>query len=117
MSNGARRNDPPTSHWGDQDVEPRRFPQKMRLLEQYAKFRNGLTNFEAGHHANIPPTSSYWKRCSELLDEGYIAVVKDWNDEIVTRENPVTHSEQRVCKITPWGLSEWRNFAKEEMHK
>ena len=112
MSNGARRNDPPTSHWGDDDVEPRRFPQKMRLLFQYSKFRSGLTNFEAGHHAGIPPTSSYWKRCSELLEEGYITVVKDKSGEIVTRENPATHSEQRVCKITQWGISELKEYLK-----
>ena len=102
---------PTTRQLGYGDVAPRRMSQKMRLLVQYAKYPKGLTNFEAGQHAGLPPTSSYWKRCGELLADGLIEVIRDKDThKELTRKNPATGSRQRLCRITQNGVREIKDF-------
>ena len=102
---------PTTRQMGFGDVAPRRLSQRMRLLYQYLRFPKGLTNFEAGQHAGLPPTSAYWMRCSELLDDGLIEIVYDMDTyKEITRKNPATGSAQRVCRITQNGIREIKAF-------
>jgi hypothetical protein len=69
----ARNSDPITSHMASYDVRPRKQSQKQRLYEAYLNHPAGLTDEEAAIFAGLPPRSCWWKRCSELRDEGIIA--------------------------------------------
>jgi len=107
----VRTTDPITSWLGDQDVQGRRVPQRMRLLGVYGgAFPEGLTNAQAGEVAGMAPHSCYWKRCSELLESGFIEEVVDGSGSVVNRRNEQTGSVQRVCRITDSGWTELRSF-------
>lgn len=79
---------------------------KDTIVVSVSSLPERVTNFEAGQHAGLPPTSAYWMRCSELLDEFLIEVVRDKVGMEVTRKNPATGSSQRVCRITQDGVRE-----------
>lgn len=113
MSGMVRSSDPVTSWLGAQDVEGRRVNQRTLLLGAYAgAFPEGLTNTEAGEVAGLATgRACYWKRCSELLEMGFIEEVKDGAGAVLTRRMEDTGSVQRVCRITDAGWSELRNFA------
>jgi len=67
----ARSTDPDTSHQGARDVEYRAGSQKARLLEAYRLSSTPLTDEEAAGMAGLTGIG-YWKRCSDLRNEGKI---------------------------------------------
>lgn len=68
----ARTSDPITSHMGSYDVKERALTQKQRLLKAFFAHPAGLTDEEAALVAGLPIRSCWWKRCSELRDDGLI---------------------------------------------
>jgi hypothetical protein len=99
----ARHTDPATSHDGARSVTVRAGSQKARLLAQYrADYLvggcNGLTDDEAAVDAGLD-RSCFWKRCSEMRDDGLIA------DAGITRPGPLHGEARMVCVITPAGLA------------
>lgn len=72
MSAYARTADPITSHIAGYDVAGRAPTQRERLYAAFAKHPAGLTDEEAAVAAGVPIRSCWWKRCSELRDEGLI---------------------------------------------
>jgi hypothetical protein len=102
---------PMTSWLGEYDNLERRVPQRMRLLAEFVRHPEGLTNYEAGVQAGLPPTSAYWMRCSELLDDGLIEIVYDMDTyKEITRKNPATGSAQRVCVVTDRGRAVFKEY-------
>jgi len=97
----ARRSDPFTSKEASKGASERSLSQKMRLLLAYADNPNGLTDEEAGVITGLfsLPKCSYWKRCSELETEGFIART------LLTRQG-MTGNQMMVRQITPLGLNE-----------
>lgn len=93
-----RNTDPVTSVQGARDVKPRRTSQAMLLLAEYAH-RDGLTDEEAGLFSGLAkrPKCCYWKRCSELRAQGFIAPTGE------TRISSAG-SAMQVCAITAEGL-------------
>lgn len=93
-----RRDDPPTSKMGAQDVRVRQGSQIARLLHTYAMFPDGLTNEEAGFHSGLAakPGCCYWHRCSDLLALG---LVEETGDTRLAS----TGSLQRVLRISDAG--------------
>lgn len=70
----ARNSDPLTSHLGAVSISYRSGSQKAKLLQAYATAgANGLTDEEAAERAGLSMRSCYWKRCSELRQDGYVA--------------------------------------------
>lgn len=100
---------PMTSWLGEYDNLERRVPQRMRLLAEFVRHPEGLTNYEAGVQAGLPPTSAYWMRCGELRADGCIEVLRV-GDEDVVRRNPVTNSLQRVCVVTDRGRAVFKEY-------
>jgi hypothetical protein len=104
----ARHTDPATSHDGARSVTVRAGSQKARLLAQYAAAAQawldgvalipGLTDDEAAIGAYLTHTC-YWKRCSEMREDGLIA------DTGRTRPGPLHGEARMVCVITDAGLA------------
>ena len=94
----ARTSDPVTSHAAGESVALRSGSQKARLLAAYyAAGGHGLTDDEAAEQTYLTH-GCYWKRCSELRQDGYIY------DLGITRRGPL-HGEARiVCAITHKGI-------------
>lgn len=101
----ARRNDPQTSKDASKGASQRSLSQKIQLLLAYADNPNGLTDEEAGVITGLfnLPKCSYWKRCSELETEGFIART------LLTRQG-MTGNHMMVRQITPNGLTEAKRW-------
>jgi hypothetical protein len=71
--------------------------QRWALLMQYLTY-GPLTNEQAGDLAGLSEKKGccYWKRCSELLDAGYI---EDTGEERRSQAGEM----QRVCRVTAKG--------------
>lgn len=96
----ARKSDPETSHAGARAVSPKTPSQKALLREQYAVAgAAGLTDEEAAlmtGRLSISPGWGYWKRCSNLREDGHIVPTGE------TRLNR-SKSPAEVCRITDEG--------------
>ena len=69
----ARRSDPETSKRAADEIGIRVNSSRFKLLMAHFSERNGLTDEEAATHAELPLTSEYATRCSELERAGLIA--------------------------------------------
>jgi hypothetical protein len=98
-----RKTDPITSAQGAHDVAQRAPSQMMRLLLTYQDARSGRTDDEAAQEANLLHTG-YWKRCSELRTNGWIAPVKIAGMAFTRRSR--AGSSAQVCLITDEGRAE-----------
>lgn len=94
----ARTSDPVTAHIGGESVALRSGSQKATLLAAYyAAGGHGLTDDEAARQTGLD-RGCFWKRCSELRQDGYIYHLG------ITRRGPL-HGEARiVCAITHKGI-------------
>lgn len=96
----ARATDPATSHAGAMAVRLRAGSQKHALLMEV--YRHGaLTADEAGNAADLLHTG-YWKRISDLLNEGLLEPVLDSSGYPLTRPGR-SGSGQRVLQVTDRG--------------
>lgn len=91
----ARDRDPLTSHLGADDVKVRGITQRHKLLRAYGR-GDDLTADEAVDRTNIPRRACYWKRVSELLDQGLL-------EDTGRMRHGDAGSFQRVCVITDKG--------------
>ena len=98
----TRRHDHVTSVAGAQAVSYRAGSQKERLLRAYRYAGpDGLTDEEACVLAGISLRSCYWKRCSELREDGVIT--------LTGRSRPGDAGVPRIiCTITEEGERVWR---------
>jgi hypothetical protein len=105
----ARGSDPQTSHNAGRSVARRAGSQQHRLLAVYADAARdltrgyvgsagGLTDSEARAWARLPARSCYWKRCSELRQDGLVEVLDG-----ITRPDVETGEARVVCRITDAG--------------
>jgi len=101
----ARTDDPSTSHAAAVAVAPKTGSHKFRLLVEYAGAvdRNGLTDAEAAARAYLLGTG-YWKRCSDLRNDGFIAPLHDASGNVVVRYT-ANGDANMVCAITDKGLA------------
>lgn len=72
-----RRDDQPSSSEGASNVSRRAPTQKVRLLRQFFRAVQGLTDEEAAAAAGLLD-SCYWKRCNELRQDEYIHYVDEY---------------------------------------
>jgi hypothetical protein len=104
----VRTTDPATSHKAARAVVIRAGSQRARLLAAYADAGDyGLTNDGAGVVTGLAeaPGCCYWKRCGELLADGFIRATDE------TRTSRAGES-QRVCIITRAGLTALDNMGR-----
>ena len=100
----ARKSDPVTSKAAAVRVSPRTGTQKYRLLIEYERAgRTGLTDYEAAASASMLNVG-YWKRCSDLRNDEFIAPLQHESGNLVTRYSP-NGDAQMVCAITDSGLA------------
>lgn len=107
----ARSGDPSTSAAGGRSVARRAGSQSVRLLRVYATtvwYRDGVrltafTDSEAATAAIVPARSCWWKRCSELRQDGLIEVMRNSDGTEVTRPDSVSGEARIVCRITDDG--------------
>ena len=95
----VRATDPETSVAGAESIAYRAGSQKAKLLEAYSRHPvAGLTDEEACVEAGLSLRSCFWKRCSEMRQDGYIFETGQTRlgDAGVAR---------MVCIITPLGLT------------
>lgn len=95
----VRRTDPGTSRRAAPDAARRAPSQKVRLLAVYrAAGSDGLTDEEAGDRSGLAQSRRccYWKRCSELRQEGLISAA----GERISSAG----AAQMVCLITEDGI-------------
>ena len=91
-----RLTDPATSKKAGEHAKIRSGSQRHQLLRMYAE-HGGLTDEEAGDLSGLRrPGVCYWKRCSELRQQGYIEPTG------ATRESSVGEYQQ-VCRVTEAG--------------
>ena len=91
-----RLTDPATSRKAAEGSKMRSGSQRHQLLAMYAD-HGGLTDEEAGELSGLRrPGVCYWKRCSELRQQGYIEPTGQ------TRESSVGEWQQ-VCRVTEAG--------------
>lgn len=91
-----RVTDPETSRKAGQQAQIRAGSQRHQLLAVYAD-HGGLIDEEAGEISGLRrPGVCYWKRCSELRQQGYIEPTGE------TRVSNVGEWQQ-VCRITDLG--------------
>ena len=77
MSYSARTTDPVTSHLAAIE-SPERVAQRDRiLLAFYFNRRRAMTDEQASQEAGVSPRSCWWRRCSELREDGLIFRVAD----------------------------------------
>jgi hypothetical protein len=69
----SRKSDPVTSRLAADGIKMRVNSTRHKLLMAHYSDRNGLTDEEAAVHADLPLTSEYATRCSELERAGLIA--------------------------------------------
>lgn len=94
----ARTSDPVTSHEGGETVALRAGSQKVKLLASYFRAAaRGLTDDEAALWTGLD-RSCFWKRCSELRQDGYIYPLG------ITRRGPIHNEARIVCAITHKGI-------------
>ena len=100
----TRANDPETSRDSAVKVARRTTGQKWQLLLAYHANPDGLTDDEAGALTGLAskPKCCYWKRCSELEDEGYLMRT------LFTRPGSTGH-HMMVRAITDKGIKEVEN--------
>lgn len=103
----SRRDDHATSEAGARDVGSRAPTQRLRLLAVYpAAGEVGLTAEEAAKAAGVSLRSCFWKRVSELAQDGDIEQqVRD--GEEVTRKGDAG-VECNVYVLTPAGRAKLR---------
>lgn len=92
----SRRSDPDTSAAGGDSVAYRAGSQKARLLREYAVSLD-LTDEEAAGAAGLSMRSCWWKRCSELRQDGMIEPVPG------AKRLGTAGDYQMVCRITDAG--------------
>lgn len=98
IKQAVRNSDPQTSVKGAVSVVVRKGSQKNRLLAVYALYY-GITDEEAGDISGLSkkPRCCYWKRCSELRQEGLIKPTgKTWKSSC--------GEDMQTCEITPAGI-------------
>lgn len=95
----ARNIDLPIHGEVSDDLRIRAGSQRWELLKQYVK-HGPLTNEQAGDLSGLSAKKSccYWKRCSELLQHGFL---EDTGIEIVSQVGEM----QRVCRVTSKGIA------------
>lgn len=72
MTHSARNTDPVTSHLAAIE-SPGRVAQKDRiLLAYYFNRHRAMTDEQAAEEAGVSPRSCWWKRCSDLRDDGLV---------------------------------------------
>ena len=88
---------------GAQDVAKRAPSQSLRLLQAYSVAQAGYTSEEAAKRTGLidKPGCCYWKRCSELREQGYIREHKIAGRTLTRRAD--SGSQQIVCVITDEG--------------
>lgn len=99
--NGRHRHpDWTTSVKGAESVAYRAGSQKALLLAAYKDaYPAGLTDEEAAIAAGLPMRSCWWRRCSELREDGIVAPLTQAG-ELVTREG-TAGAKQMVCVYVP----------------
>ena len=82
-------------------MAPRAGSHRDRLLEVYAEHPQGLTDEQAATYAGLTanPRSCWWKRCSELRQEGLIEILLDGAGNPVQRVGSAG-SLRVVCRLT-----------------
>lgn len=119
----ARNTDPQTSHAAGEGARRRALSQHdILILTHYEKGHprqlgftdviiGGLTDEEAGIMSGLreKPGCCYWKRCSELRQQGLLEVVymNEW--EALTRTSQAGE-QQQVCTLTQAGLQRARTL-------
>jgi hypothetical protein len=121
----ARNTDPQTSHAAGENVRRRALPQRDLLLLAYLRagspspfagdgWVGGLTDEEAGILTGLieKPGCCYWKRCSELRQEGLIEVFTASQPDQTGHYQrvPLTRisragEQQQVCVLTADGAA------------
>ena len=101
----ARSTDSETSKQASIGASKRSPSQKIQLLIAYAMHPNGLTDDEAGTVSGLSSLAKccYWKRCSDLENEGFIARTLETRPSLVG-------NQMMVRAITPKGLAEARRW-------
>ena len=99
----ARSSDPVTSKVGAHVAKLRAGTHKHLLLRAYLTQPRGLTDEEAAEACDLLSVG-YWKRCSDLRNDGLLKPVLDADGKPLTRlsRNGVTNM---VCRITDRGLA------------
>lgn len=93
-----RRNDEPSSVEGARNVSRRAPNQKMRLLREYFRAVDGLTDEEAATKAELLH-ACYWKRCNELRQADWIRYMDEYR-------KGAAGVSRRVSGITRDGMKE-----------
>lgn len=97
----ARTTDPATSHAAAARLGPRAGTQRRTVLGVYVE-GEALTDAQAAARAGLLGTrASWWKRCSELREGGYLAVVGLATD-------PTTGQTVQTSALTARGLAAMR---------
>jgi hypothetical protein len=120
----ARNTDPTTSHLAGEGARRRALSQHDILILTHYEHGHprqlgfsdviigGLTDEEAGIKSGLreKPGCCYWKRCSELRQQGILTVVyiEEW-DEVMTRMSQAGE-QQQVCTLTEKGLERARTL-------
>jgi len=119
----ARNTDPETSHAAGDGARRRALPQRdILILTHYQSgyprqlgftdvIIGGLTDEEAGIMSGLreKPGCCYWKRCSELRQNGMLEVVYMDEYEPLTRMS-LAGERQQVCGLTLQGLKRARTL-------
>lgn len=87
---------------GAHDVSMRAGTQKLKLLESYLQFPEGLSSANAAIYAGISLETGYRARVSELRDQELIEPVRDLQGNIVLAPGALG-SDQTVDRITSKG--------------
>jgi hypothetical protein len=87
---------------GAHDVSMRAGTQKLKLLESYLQFPEGLSSANAAIYAGISLETGYRARVSELRDQELIESVRDLQGNIVLAPGALG-SDQTVDRITSKG--------------
>lgn len=97
----ARSSDPSTSKAGAVAVSYRANSQKARLLQAFVSAgEQGRTDEEAAMASGVSMRSCFWKRCSELREDGMI------EDIGITRAGDAG-VPRMVCRVTNAGRAMW----------
>lgn len=99
--NGRHRNpDWTSSIMGAQNVAYRAGTQKAKLLDAYQQaYPDGLTDEEAAERSGVNMRSCWWRRCTELREDGTIAPVIEAGKE-ATRAGS-SGVQRIVCAYVP----------------
>lgn len=99
----ARASDPETSKAGARSVRYRAGTQKAELLAVYAIADRPISDAQAATISGLidKPGACWWKRCSDLRDDGMI-------EPVGTVTSPITDEQVMACRITDEGRRLWR---------